>query len=63
MPNCFNREKYAEGSYEDEYQKIMALHVLHTIKSEKLEGYLDKSMMSSYVYLKQNAEEIRELFG
>ena len=57
----WNREKYAEGSYEDEYQKIMALHVLHRINSEKLNEYLDKAMQSSYVYLRDNAKGIRTL--
>lgn len=57
----WNRGKYEEGSYEDEYQKIMVLHVLYKIKSEKLEEYLDKAMLSSYEHLKNNAEEIRKL--
>ena len=57
----WNRGKYEEGSYEDEYQKIMVLHVLYRIKSKKLEEYLDKAMLSSYIHLKNNAEEIRKL--
>ena len=56
----WDRGKYPEGSYEDEYQKIMTLHVLHRIGSMRLEEYLDKAMLTSYKYLKENAEEIRK---
>lgn len=54
----WNRGKYPEGSYEDEYQKIMALRVLEKIQSTKLEEYLEKSLKSEYKWLKENAEEI-----
>ncbi|WP_028506352.1 hypothetical protein [Ruminococcus sp. FC2018] len=56
----WNREKYAEGSYEDEYQKIMALHVLYRVKSACLDKYLRLAEGSNYHYLKMNAAEIRE---
>ena len=56
----WNREKYPEGSYEDEYQKIMALHVLHKIESEKLDEYLEKAVLLPYKWLKANAEEFIE---
>lgn len=54
----WNRGKYPEGSYEDEYQKIMALRVLEKIQSTKLEEYLEKAIKSEYKWLKENAEEI-----
>ncbi|MBR7007509.1 MAG: hypothetical protein IKH90_02620 [Ruminococcus sp.] len=56
----WEREKYAEGSYEDEYQKIMALHVLYRVKSDCLDKYLRLAEGSNYHYLKMNAAEIRE---
>ena len=43
----WDRGKYPEGSYEDEYQKIMSLYVLHKIGSMRLEEYLDKAMLTS----------------
>ncbi len=57
----WNRGKYAEGTYEIEYQRIMALHVLYQIKSDSLEKYLEIAEKSDYQHLKSNAEEIREL--
>ena len=42
----WNRGKYSNGSYEDEYQKIMALHVLHKIGSKRLGEYLQKAKAS-----------------
>ena len=57
----WNRGKYAEGTYEIEYQRIMVLHVLYQIKSDSLEKYLQLAENSDYKYLKSNAEEIREL--
>ena len=59
--DCWNRGKYAEGTYEIEYQRIMVLHVLYQIKSDSLEKYLQLAENSDYKYLKSNAEEIREL--
>lgn len=59
-------EKYAVDFWErnkyenDEYQKIMALHVLYIINSPKLEFYLGLAGKSKYKWLKQNAKEIRE---
>ncbi|MBQ5990101.1 MAG: hypothetical protein IJL67_11480 [Oscillospiraceae bacterium] len=55
----WHRNKYKTGTYEDEYQKIMVLHVLDKIKSDKLEEYLNLAANSDYVYLKENAETIR----
>ena len=57
----WDRGKYAEGTYEIEYQRIMALHVLYQIKSDSLEKYLEIAEKSDYQHLKSNAEEIREL--
>ena len=57
----WNRGKYAEGTYEIEYQRIMVLHVLYQIKSDSLEKYLQLAENSDYKYLKSNAEEIREM--
>ncbi|MBP5311155.1 MAG: hypothetical protein J6Z05_11215 [Lachnospiraceae bacterium] len=54
----WNRGKYPEGSYEDEYQKIMVLHVLNTVGSGKLNDYLKESLNMPYKWLKENAEEI-----
>lgn len=51
----YNREKYEN----DEYQKIMALHVLSQIRSPQLSAYLNLAEQSNYKYLKQNAQEIR----
>ena len=57
----WNRGKYAEGSYEIEYQRIMVLHVLYQIRSDKLQEYLSLAERSDYQYLKGNAEYIREM--
>ena len=53
----WERDKYEH----DEYQKIMALHVLYKIKSAELEKYLRLAESSEYSYLRINAEEIRAL--
>lgn len=59
-------EEYAEKFWnrniykEDEYQKIMVLHALANIGSDKLPYYLDLADASSLKYLKENAEEIRK---
>ena len=55
----WNRGLYEVGSYGDEYQKIMALHVLDQIGSDKLGEYVDKALATSYVYLKRNAEALK----
>lgn len=58
-------EKYAidfwhRNKFEnDEYQKIMVLHVLYKIRSSRLEHYLDLAEHSEYEWLKENAKEIR----
>lgn len=58
-------EEYAELFWNrkiydaDEYQKIMALHVLYSIGSTKLEHYLQLADHSSYAYLRRNAQDIR----
>ena len=58
-------EKYAidfwsRNKYEnDEYQKIMVLHVLYTIQSSQLEYYLNLAEHSKYKWLKENVKEIR----
>ncbi|MCH5271340.1 MAG: hypothetical protein J1E83_11395 [Lachnospiraceae bacterium] len=52
----WNRTKYEN----DEYQKIMALHVLYQIHSQKLCDYLEMAEHSEYKYLRMNAQEIRE---
>ncbi len=52
----WNRNKFEN----DEYQKIMVLHVLYKINSPKLKYYLDLAEQSEYKYLKENAMEIRE---
>lgn len=54
----WNRGKYPEGSYEDEYQRIMVLHVLKATGSDKLNEYLNEALTKPYKYLKENAEEI-----
>ena len=54
----WNRRKYSEGSYEDEYQKIMSLHVLYNIGYEKLDEYREKALALPYKWLKANAEEM-----
>ena len=46
------------GSSEDEYQKIMALHVLAKLNSPKLEAYLERAKQSDYKWLRKNAEEL-----
>ena len=53
----WDRVEYPEGSYDDEYQKIMSLHVLHKIGSMRLEEYLDKAMLTSYKYLKETVKK------
>jgi len=53
------RDKYKGKDYEDEYQKIMVLHVLNIIQSTELEKYLDLADKTEYYYLKENSEEIR----
>ncbi len=53
------RDKYKDKDYEDEYQKIMVLHVLHIIHSTELEKYLDLADKTEYYYLKENSKEIR----
>ncbi|MEI3184531.1 MAG: hypothetical protein V8S88_01105 [Lachnospiraceae bacterium] len=50
--------KYPAGSSEDEYQKIMALHVLAKLNSPRLEAYLERAMKSDYKWLRKNAEEL-----
>ena len=54
----WNRGKYPFGSYEDEYQKIMVLHVLNTVGSDMLSEYLSKAKSMPYKWLRENAEEI-----
>ena len=51
----WNRNKYPNN----EYQKIMVLHVLYTIHSAKLPYYLSLAEQSNDKYLKQNAVELR----
>ena len=53
------RDKYKDNDYEEEYQKIMVLHVLHIIHSTELEKYLDLADKTGYDYLKENSKEIR----
>ena len=59
-------EEYAEKFWnrniydQDEYQKIMALHIFYRIGSPKLDYYLDLADKSSYEYLRMNAQEIRQ---
>lgn len=59
-------EEYAERFWnrniydQDEYQKIMALHVFCKIGSSKLDHYLDLADNSPYEYLRMNAQKIRE---
>ena len=50
--------KYPAGSSEDEYQKIMALHVLAKLNSPRLEAYLERAKQSDYKWLRKNAEEL-----
>ncbi len=52
----WNRNKFEN----DEYQKIMVLHVLYKINSPKLKYYLDLAGQSEYKWLKENSIEIRE---
>jgi len=52
----WNRNKFEN----DEYQKIMVLHVLYKINSPKLKYYLDLAEQSEYKWLKENSIEIRE---
>ena len=56
----WNRGKYAEGTYEDEYQKIMVLTVLQRIGSSKLKEYIERAMKFDYKYLTEWAEEFRK---
>ncbi len=53
------RDKYKNNDYDEEYQKIMVLHVLRIIHSTELEKYLDLADKTEYYYLKENSEEIR----
>ena len=50
--------KYPAGASEDEYQKIMALHVLAKLNSPRLEAYLERAKQSDYKWLRKNAEEL-----
>ena len=50
----WNRNKYAD----DEYQKIMVLHVLYQIHSPQLQHYLEMAKQSQYEHVKYNAQEI-----
>ena len=54
----WDRGKYPAGSSEDEYQKIMALHVLAKLNSPRLEAYLERAKQSDYKWLRKNAEEL-----
>ena len=54
----WNHGKYPAGSSEDEYQKIMALHVLAKLNSPKLKAYLERAMKLDYKWLRINAEEL-----
>ena len=54
----WDRGKYLAGSSEDEYQKIMALHVLAKLNSPRLEAYLERAKQSDYKWLRKNAEEL-----
>lgn len=56
----WHRDKYKDNDYENEYQKIMVLHVLHTIGSGKLNEYLDLADKTEYCYLKDNAKQLRK---
>lgn len=62
-------EQYAVAFWErnkyenDEYQKIMALHVLYQIRSARLPYYLELAEKSDYRYLKENAKEIWDKLG
>lgn len=56
----WERKKFQNNEYQDEYQKIAALNVLYRIHSSKLNFYLEKAEQSNYKYLKMNAQEIRE---
>ncbi|MCM1398534.1 MAG: hypothetical protein NC225_03510 [Clostridium sp.] len=56
----WHRDKYKDDDYGNEYQKIMVLHVLHTIGSDKLNEYLDLADQSKYRYLKENSKRLRE---
>ena len=44
----WNRGKYPVGSYEDEYQKIMVLHVLNAVDSDMLAEYLREARLMPY---------------
>lgn len=56
-------EEYAVKFWErniysaDEYQKLMALAVLHQIKSPLLQEYIAKASLTEYNYLKKQAAE------
>ena len=56
----WERKKFQNNEYQDEYQKIATLHVLYRIHSSKLNFYLEKAEQSNYKYLKMNAQEMRE---
>ncbi len=56
----WHRDKYKDNDYENEYQKIMVLHVLHTIGSSKLNEYLDLADKTEYRYLKDNSKKLRK---
>ncbi|MDE5738605.1 MAG: hypothetical protein K2H93_09605 [Oscillospiraceae bacterium] len=56
----WERKKFENGTFEDEYQKIMVLHVLYQIHSPKLNDYLELAEQSNYESLKINAQEIRK---
>ena len=48
---------------QDEYQKIMALYVLHRIKSPLLGIYIEKSYQMDYRYLKEWADKYKNEAG
>ncbi len=54
----WERDKFKDNAYCEEYQKIMVLHVLKDINSSKLEHYLDLALKSDFYYLRQNAKDI-----
>ena len=54
--NFWERKKYKS----DEYQKMMAIYVLHKINSPKLEYYLRKSEELNYTYLNNEVKRIRQ---
>lgn len=56
----WHRDKYKDNDYENEYQKIMVLHVLYIIGSDKLNNYLDLADETEYCYLKDNSKKLRK---